>query len=167
MQRLLQLTFPYLPAILLLEHGHFAFTIVIHDSVFTMSESLKPNGGFILSNKITLPAVGLGTFQGEADNAVVKDVVLAALRKGYRHIDTAAAYGNEKDIGWAIRESRIPRHELFVTTKLYLLLFILKNSLLRAESNRAQTWHKPLEVAEALEQSLKNLQLDYGVTHPK
>ena len=73
---------------------------------------------FTLSNRTALPAVGLGTFQGEAGNALVKDIVLAALRQGYRHIDTAAAYGNEKDVGWAIRESQIPRHELFITTKL-------------------------------------------------
>lgn len=83
-----------------------------------MFESLETSGEFILNNKSTLPAIGLGTFQGVGDNARVKDVVLAALRHGYRHIDTATAYGNEKDIGWAIRESQIPRHELFITTKL-------------------------------------------------
>ena len=73
---------------------------------------------FILSNNSTLPAVGLGTFQGDTNNARVKDVVLTALRYGYRHIDTAAAYGNEKVIGLAIRESQVPRQELFITTKL-------------------------------------------------
>ena len=73
---------------------------------------------FALNNSRTLPVIGLGTFQGETKNAPVKDVVLAALRYGYRHIDTAAAYGNEKEIGSAIQESQIPRHELFVTTKL-------------------------------------------------
>lgn len=78
----------------------------------------KLNATFTLSDGRTLPAVGIGTFQGDASNSHIQDTVLAALRHGYRHIDTAAAYGNEKGIGWAIRESGIPRHELFVTTKL-------------------------------------------------
>jgi len=73
---------------------------------------------FTLNNGTTLPAVGLGTFQGDEGNSKVKDVVLAALFDGYRHIDGATAYGNEKDIGKAIRESGIPRGQLFVTTKL-------------------------------------------------
>lgn len=67
---------------------------------------------------VSLPAVGLGTFQGEDGNSKVKEALLAALRNGYRHIDTAAAYGNEKEVGEAIKESGIPRAEIFVTTKL-------------------------------------------------
>jgi alcohol dehydrogenase (NADP+) len=66
----------------------------------------------------SLPAVGFGTFQGEDGNSKVKDATVAALRNGYRHIDTAAAYGNEKEVGEAIKESGIPRSEIFVTTKL-------------------------------------------------
>lgn len=97
-----------------------------------MSEFLTTNQVFTLGNEITLPAVGLGTFQGDADNSLVKDAVLAALKCGYRHIDTAVAYGNENDVGRAIRESRIPRHELFITTKLLLIRSILRESLLRA-----------------------------------
>ena len=65
-----------------------------------------------------IPAVGLGTFQGDAGNSLVKQTVAAALREGYRHIDTATAYGNEKEVGEAIEESGIPRDEIFVTTKL-------------------------------------------------
>ena len=65
-----------------------------------------------------IPAIGLGTFQGDNGNSLVKEVVVAALRKGYRHIDTAAAYGNEKEVGDAIKESGIERNEIFVTTKL-------------------------------------------------
>jgi alcohol dehydrogenase (NADP+) len=67
---------------------------------------------------VSLPAVGFGTFQGEDGNSKVKDATVAALRNGYRHIDTAAAYGNEKEVGEAIKESGIPRSEIFVTTKL-------------------------------------------------
>ena len=83
-------------------------------------------GSFRLHNNQSIPAVGLGTFQiadnnnnNISTNNIVEDVVLAALTKhGYRHIDTASAYGNEKYVGRAIRKSGIPREELFVTTKL-------------------------------------------------
>lgn len=68
--------------------------------------------------EVSLPAVGFGTFQGEDGNSKVKEAVLAALRNGFRHIDTAAAYGNERQVGEAIKESGIPRAEIFVTTKL-------------------------------------------------
>ncbi|OBT83586.1 hypothetical protein VE02_07995 [Pseudogymnoascus sp. 03VT05] len=98
-------------------------------------------------NDISIPAVGFGTFQGDDGNGQVKEAVLNALRTGYRHIDTALAYGNEKEVGEAIKESGIPRKEIFVTTKL------------------AQTWHNPSDVEEALDQSLKTLQLDYGVSN--
>lgn len=73
---------------------------------------------FHLNNGHEVPAVGFGTFQGDAGNSRVKDVALAALKQGYRHIDGATAYGNERDIGEAIKKSGIPRHELFITTKL-------------------------------------------------
>lgn len=65
-----------------------------------------------------VPAVGFGTFQGGDDNGKVKEAVSAALNAGYRHIDTAAAYGNEKEVGEAIKESKLPRDRIFVTTKL-------------------------------------------------
>ena len=69
-------------------------------------------------NSVSIPAVGVGTFQSSDGNAQVKDAVLKALKHGYRHIDTAASYGNESMIGEAIKESGIPREEIFVTTKL-------------------------------------------------
>lgn len=82
-------------------------------------------GSFSLHNNQSIPAVGLGTFQiadnnnNINNNNIVEDVVFAALTKqGYRHVDTASAYGNEKYVGRAIRKSGIPREELFVTTKL-------------------------------------------------
>ena len=76
-----------------------------------MSTGFEIQGCFI-------PAIGLGTFQGDLGNSLVKQTVAAALRKGYRHIDTAAAYGNEKEVGEAIKESGLPRTEIFITTKL-------------------------------------------------
>jgi diketogulonate reductase-like aldo/keto reductase len=71
-----------------------------------------------LNNGIDLPRVGLGVFQaprGEETRGAVRE----ALRVGYRHIDTARIYGNEKDVGFAVRESGVPRREIFVTTKLW------------------------------------------------
>lgn len=73
---------------------------------------------FTLSNGVDMPAVGLGTFQAAAGNALVEEQVATAIRLGYRHIDTAAGYGNEKDVGAGIHKSNVPRGELFVTTKL-------------------------------------------------
>jgi len=69
-------------------------------------------------NGVTIPAVGIGTFQGDDGNGNTKEIVLKALHSGYRHIDTAAAYGNEREVGEAIKESGIRREEIFVTTKL-------------------------------------------------
>ncbi len=60
---------------------------------------------------------GLGTWQ-TPDGDVAKYVVEAALNSGYRHIDTAAAYGNEESVGEGIKNSGINRHDLFITTKL-------------------------------------------------
>lgn len=73
---------------------------------------------FTLNNGYRVPFVGLGTFQGDDGNAKVKDAVRLALQLGYRHIDGAMAYGNEKEIGEALKESGIAREDVFVTTKL-------------------------------------------------
>ena len=68
-------------------------------------------------NKI--PAVGFGVFLIPNDGPTY-DAVLSALKAGYRHIDTAAAYYNEADVGKAIKDSGIPREEIFITSKLWL-----------------------------------------------
>lgn len=68
-------------------------------------------------NKI--PVVGFGVYQIE-NNGPTYGAVLTALKAGYRHIDTAAAYFNEEDVGRAVRDSGIPREEIFVTSKLWL-----------------------------------------------
>ena len=68
-------------------------------------------------NKI--PAVGFGVFTIPNDGPTY-DAVLQALKAGYRHIDTAAAYFNESDVGKAGRDSGIPREEIFITSKLWL-----------------------------------------------
>jgi len=72
---------------------------------------------FTLSNGVTIPKIGFGTWQ-IPDGPVAYDSVASALAAGYRHIDTARAYGNEASVGRAIRDSGIARDEIFVTTKL-------------------------------------------------
>ena len=91
-------------------------------------------------NKI--PAIGFGVFMIPNDGPTY-EAVLEALKAGYRHIDTAAAYMNEQDVGRAIRDSGIPREEIWVTTKL---------------------WPQDYAAADApadIELSLNNLGLDY------
>ena len=74
------------------------------------------NEFFELSNGLKIPKVGLGTWS--IDNDKVEEVVECALEAGYRHIDTAQAYGNEEGVGKAIRKSNIARQDLFITSKI-------------------------------------------------
>ena len=71
-----------------------------------------------LNNGVEIPILGLGVYQSRAGTET-RDAVRFALEVGYRHIDTARIYGNEKDVGAAVRASGIPRSEIFVTTKLW------------------------------------------------
>lgn len=71
-----------------------------------------------LNNSVTMPALGLGVFQSRP--ADTTDAVAAALATGYRHIDTAASYGNERQVGEGIRRSGVPRDEIFVETKVWV-----------------------------------------------
>lgn len=98
-----------------------------------------PSKTFTLNTGDKIPAVGLGTWQSKP--AQVTAAVTAALKAGYRHIDTAAAYGNEKEVGEGIRASGVPREQIWLTTKL----------------NNPD--HK--NVANALDKSLENLGVEY------
>ncbi|MGY1694049.1 MULTISPECIES: aldo/keto reductase [unclassified Geodermatophilus] len=69
-----------------------------------------------LNNGVEIPQLGFGVFQIEPENTV--EAVRNALEVGYRHIDTAEMYGNEKEVGQAVRESGLDRSEVFVTSKL-------------------------------------------------
>ena len=69
-----------------------------------------------LPSGATMPLLGLGTWQARGRGAV--EAVRHALEVGYRHIDTATVYGNEREVGRAVAESAVPRAEIFVTTKL-------------------------------------------------
>lgn len=72
-----------------------------------------------LNNGVTMPQLGFGTFQIK-DPAECERAVRDAIDVGYRLIDTAASYGNEEAVGKAVRESGVPREELFITTKLWI-----------------------------------------------
>jgi diketogulonate reductase-like aldo/keto reductase len=71
-----------------------------------------------LSDGASIPVLGLGVWQ-VPDGPECVNAVRWALELGYRHIDTAQAYGNEESVGLALRESGIPREEVFITTKFY------------------------------------------------
>jgi len=71
-----------------------------------------------LNNGVTLPSIGLGVFQTPPDQTIA--AVQTALDAGYRHIDTAASYGNEREVGEGIRRSGIDRSEVFIETKIWI-----------------------------------------------
>ena len=75
------------------------------------------NETFTLSNGVKIPKIGLGTWQ-IPDGEDTYNSVMFALKNGYRHIDTAKAYGNEASVGKAVRDFGIAREEVFITTKL-------------------------------------------------
>ena len=82
----------------------------------------SPTDAFTLANGVRVPCIGFGTWQSE-DGDEAYNAVMVALQSGYRHIDTAAAYGNEKSVGAAIRdfcrEHNVRREDIFLTTKLW------------------------------------------------
>jgi diketogulonate reductase-like aldo/keto reductase len=81
-------------------------------SGLTMTSTRKLNSG------TEIPMLGLGVFQ-TPPGRVTQKAVKYALKVGYRHIDTASLYGNEEDVGRGVRDSGVPREEVFVTTKLW------------------------------------------------
>lgn len=95
-----------------------------------------------LHNGVRIPCIGFGTWQvqnGETAVTAVKD----AIALGYRHIDTAAGYGNEESIGIAVKQSGIAREDIFITSKLQ------------------NTEHGYENTMAAFEQTMKNLDMDY------
>lgn len=73
---------------------------------------------FQLNNGVPMPTIGLGVFQTPPDETTA--AVVEAIARGYRHIDTAAAYGNEREVGEGIRRSGISRDEIFIETKIWI-----------------------------------------------
>lgn len=75
-----------------------------------------------LNNGVKIPEIGYGVYR-IPENGKTKECVLKALKAGYRHIDTAQVYLNEKEVGEAIKESGIDRKEIFLTTKIWISNF--------------------------------------------
>ena len=94
---------------------------------------------FKLNTGATIPAIGFGTWRSTEEEAY--NAVITALKVGYRHIDTAYIYGNEHIVGKAIKDSGVPREEIFLTTKLWAT--------------------GAMKSAESLENSVKSLGVDY------
>ncbi len=101
--------------------------------------SAVPN--ITLNDGNTIPQLGFGVFQIEPENTA--EAVSKALEIGYRHIDTAEMYGNEKEVGEAIRASGLDRGDVFVTSKL------------------SNAFHEPDEAREAFDRTLSDLGFDY------
>jgi 2,5-diketo-D-gluconate reductase B len=101
---------------------------------------MSPPGGTIAAHGAEIPVMGFGTSSLGTDAA---EMVATALRRGYRHIDAARKYGTEPGVGDGIRASGVPRAEIFLTTK------VSHDSL------------APADFARSIEQSLRELQVDY------
>lgn len=95
----------------------------------------------ILNNGVRIPQLGFGVFQIKPSETV--EATLRALEVGYRHIDTAEMYGNEKEVGEAVRRSGLPRGDVFVTSKL----------------GNGKHAHK--DALDAFERTLEDLGFDY------
>ena len=89
----------------------------------------------VLADGNEIPLLGLGVWQ-VPDGRECEDAVRWALEAGYRHVDTAQAYGNERSVGRALRDSGLPREDVFVTTKFY-------------PGRRERLWHEVHELLDA------------------
>jgi diketogulonate reductase-like aldo/keto reductase len=98
-------------------------------------------GKVALNNGVEIPVLGLGTLHAHGE--AVQNAIMWALEAGYRHIDTAKAYRNERDVGIGVQRSGLPRDEVFITTKLW---------------NDDHGYDNTLA---AIDQSLKNLGVDF------
>ena len=96
---------------------------------------------FTLNTGAKIPAVGFGTWQAAPNE--VKNAVEVALNKGYRHLDCAAIYQNETEVGEGIRAAGVPRKDIFITGKLW------------------NSKHAPEDVESALDKTLKDMGVDY------
>ena len=99
-----------------------------------------------LNNGTSIPTIGFGVFQ--IDPSECEAVVIDAVESGYRHVDTAASYGNEEAVGNALRSTGIPREEIFLTTKLWLHGASYEGALVQFQRslNRLQTEYVDLYI---------------------
>lgn len=117
--------------------------VVTDTSVLAYSDSVaKTVPGIKLSNGAVMPQFGLGVYQiKDGENAY--NAVLTALQNGYRHIDTAHAYQNERSVGRAVKDSGIPRDKIWITSKLW------------------PNEYGPEATPEAIDRMLKRLDMEY------
>ncbi|WP_018658731.1 aldo/keto reductase [Allofustis seminis] len=102
---------------------------------------MNKNSRYTLNDGHQIPVIGFGTWQMPNDESTTK-IIEEAIHVGYRHIDTAAIYGNEEAVGQAIKNSPVKREDLFITTKLW------------------NTEHTYAKAKQAIDTSLEKLQLD-------
>lgn len=119
-----------------------------------------------LNNGVELPAIGFGVYQSAPEETAA--AVTEALRVGYRHIDTAAAYGNEREVGQAIAASPLPRDQIFIETKIWISDYGYDDTLHAFEKSAAKlgveqidllilhqplptAWEKTIDAYRALE----------------
>jgi methylglyoxal/glyoxal reductase len=114
-----------------------------------MSTLTRPESTVELRGGVPIPVIGLGVFRARAGGETAA-AVQAALRAGYRHIDTARVYGNETDVGKGLRASGIDREQVFVTTKLW---------------NNDQGYRSTLDAFEASRQRLGLDVIDLYLVH--
>src|SRR5215208_5624664 len=98
--------------------GAFGRQLRGHDPQMTANEATAEGRARTLVDGTEIPLLGFGVWQ-VPDGRECEEAVAWALEAGYRHIDTAQAYGNEASVGRAVRESGVPRDEVFVTTKFF------------------------------------------------
>ncbi|KAJ1984243.1 hypothetical protein H4R33_004447 [Dimargaris cristalligena] len=102
---------------------------------------MSTHSTFTLNSGAKIPALGFGTWRSEPEK--VKNAVKEALRIGYRHIDCASVYENQEEVGKALRESDVPRDQIWITSKLW------------------NTEHNPKDVGPACDDTLRKLGIDY------
>ncbi|PJZ68007.1 aldo/keto reductase [Leptospira perolatii] len=123
------------------------------------------NQSVTLNNGIQMPILGLGVWKTQSGKEC-KNAVKSALNVGYRHIDTAKIYGNEEDVGTAIKESGIPRESIFITTKLWNgdqndARASLEASLKRMDLDKIDLYLIHFPVRKTMKQAWKELEKAY------
>ena len=105
-----------------------------------------------LNNGVKMPQLGYGVYQTPPEET--ERCVLAAIKNGYRSIDTAQAYGNEEGVGQAIVKCGLPREELFITTKIWIsnagyekAKASIEESLKKLKTEHTVQWRKPIKQA--------------------